>query len=102
MDIRRRLAALVDNGAGAGFVDLTREPRKEFNKYRVAVDPELTRLRMEERKALRDLNRFKADHGLQRTAVYPESHVKHFAMVFLFLLGECIANTYFFAANSDL
>lgn len=101
-DIRRKMVALSDNGGVDIFFDLRREPAKEFNKYRVSVDPELTRLRVEERKALRDLNRFKADHRLQRTAVYPESHVKHFSMVFLFLLGECIANTYFFAANSDL
>ncbi len=101
-DIRRRMAAMAGSDVTDLFFDLRREPDKEFNKYRVTVDPELTRLRVEERKALRDLNRFKEDHRLQRTAVYPDSHVKHFAMVFLFLLGECIANTYFFAANSDL
>jgi hypothetical protein len=101
-DIRRKMAAMADSGVADLFFDLRREPDKEFNKYRVTVDPELTRLRVEERKALRDLNRFKQDHQLQRTAAYPDSHVKHFAMVFLFLLGECIANTYFFAANSDL
>ncbi len=100
-DIRRKMAALAENG-GDNFFAVTREPQKEFTKHWVTVDPELTDLRVEERTALRDLNRFKADHGLQRSAVYPDSHVKHLALVCFFLLCECLANTYFFAANSDL
>lgn len=101
-DIQRKMASMVSIGDSDIFFDLKLEPIKEFNKYRVKVDPELINLRVDERKYRRDLNRFKEDHRLQRSAIYPESYVKHFALVFLFLLFECIANTYFFAANSDL
>lgn len=101
-DIARKMAAIVDRGVADSFYDLKIEPQKEFNKYQVNASPELIKLRVSERKARRDLNRFKADHHLQRNAVYPESHVKHFAVLFAFLLAECIANTYFFSANSDL
>ncbi|WP_419656057.1 uncharacterized protein Dvar_51600 [Desulfosarcina variabilis str. Montpellier] len=101
-DIARKMAGIADSGVADSFYDLKIEPQKEFNKYQVHASPELIKLRVSERKARRDLNRFKADHHLQRNAVYPESYVKHFAVLFAFLLAECIANTYFFSANSDL
>jgi hypothetical protein len=74
-DILRKMEAISDKGVTDIFFDLKMEPKKEFNKYQVNAEPELIKLRISERKARRDLNRFKDDHHLQRNAVYPESYV---------------------------
>ena len=51
--------------------------------------------------ARRDLNAFRGTHkGRPGIASYPDSNVLHFGVVFLCLVGEGIANAYFFSDNS--
>ncbi|WP_319587866.1 hypothetical protein [uncultured Desulfobulbus sp.] len=84
------------------FSDLTASADKEFQHYLLQVQPELQRLRVEERQQLRYFKLFKAKNRLERLASYPESRWFNFAVLAFCVLCECVANMYFFAAGSQL
>lgn len=44
----------------------------------------------------------KAPKGIERAAIYPESHVLHFSILAGLVLFEGLANAYFFSTGSDL
>jgi len=84
------------------FYTVRNAPELDINKYKDECEQELVNLKAEEQEALRDLRLFRAQHKLQRSAHYPSSMINHLAFILLFLLGESIANMYFFAAGSEL
>lgn len=43
-----------------------------------------------------DLRSFRARHGISEQAVYPESHVWHFAIILSLALAETVANAFFY------
>jgi hypothetical protein len=100
-DIDRQINDCVVNRADA-FHDLETAADTEFQRYLLLAKPELQKLRVEERRQLRDLKFFKARNGLDRLAAYPESLWLHVAFVAVAVLVECVFNTYFFAAGSEL
>ncbi|MFH2124128.1 MAG: hypothetical protein ABIJ50_11690 [Pseudomonadota bacterium] len=100
-DIGRQVGDCAVNRADA-FADLEASAEKEFQHYILQAQPELQKLRVEERRQLRDFKLFKAKNGLDRLASYPESRWFHAALVAIAILVECGANTYFFAAGSEL
>ena len=84
------------------FTDLTASAEKEFQHYLLEAHPELQHLRVEERQQLRYFKLFKAKNNIDRLASYPESRWFHAGLIALIVLVECLANTYFFAAGSEL
>lgn len=100
-DIDRKINGCTVNRADA-FQDLETAADTEFQRYLLLAKPELQKLRVEERRQMRDLKFFKARNGLDRLAAYPESRWFHAALVAVAILVECLANTYFFAAGSEL
>ncbi len=84
------------------FADLKASAEKEFQHYLLEVHPELQHLRVEERLQWRNFKLFKAKNHLDRLASYPESRWFHAGLIAIIMLVECLANTYFFAAGSDL
>lgn len=44
----------------------------------------------------------KAPKGIERAAIYPDSHVLHFSILAALVLFEGLANAYFFSTGSDL
>lgn len=100
-DIGRQIGDCTMNKEDA-FADLEASADKEFQHYILQAQPELQKMRVEERRQLRDFKLFKAKNGLERLASYPESRWFHIALVAVATLAECCANTYFFAAGSEL
>jgi hypothetical protein len=100
-DIGRRIGECAVQREEA-FADLEAAADNEFQRYLLQAKPELKKLRVEERRQLRDLKLFKARNRLERLASYPESRWLHGALVALVICVECLANTYFFAAGSEL
>jgi len=100
-DIGRQIGDCTINKEDA-FADLEASADKEFQHYILQAQPELQKMRVEERRQLRDFKLFKAKNGLERLASYPESRWFHIALVAVAILAECFANTYFFAAGSEL
>jgi len=100
-DINRQIGDCTVTQEDA-FADLEAAADKEFQRYALQARPELQRLRVEERQQLRNFKLFKAKNDLERLASYPESRWFHAALIALAILVECGANTYFFAAGSEL
>lgn len=100
-DIGRQFDDCAVNQEDA-FADLETAADTVFQRYLLEAQPELRRLRVEERRQLRDLKLFKAKNCLERLASYPESRLWHSGLVALVLFIECGANMYFFAAGSSL
>lgn len=44
----------------------------------------------------------KAPKGIERAAIYPDSHIMHFSILAALVLFEGLANAYFFSTGSDL
>lgn len=102
-DITRQAAPLSLAEVEDDFSDLKLGVEKEYNQYtNLQALPELKKLRIEERRELRNFKLFKEQNRLQRLAKYPTSRLFHFAIIALCLAGESAANTYFFAAGTDL
>lgn len=58
---------------------------------------------LSQRKTLRnELEQFRNENGLSRSAQYPESRFLYFAVLVLMIVFESVANSYFFAAGNDL
>ena len=49
-----------------------------------------------------DADPAKAPQGIQRAAIYPDSHIMHFSILAALVLFEGLANAYFFSTGSDL
>jgi hypothetical protein len=62
----------------------------------------LERLRVAERRLMRDLNYFRAANQLNREAHYPDSRILHWAIIIGMIVFESLANAYFFAEGSAL
>ncbi len=101
-DIRRKAAPLSLTEIEDDFSDLKMAAKKEYGRQILQVRPELVNLRAEERRELRNLKLFKEQNSLRRLAKYPESRIFHLAIILVCLAGEAGANTYFFAAGTDL
>lgn len=100
-DIGRQIGDCVVSHEDS-FADLDAAADKDFQRYVLQAKPELQKLRVEERQQFRNLKLFKAKNSLERLASYPESRLFHASLVVFAVLLECLANTYFFAAGSEL
>lgn len=101
-DITREMEPLSLAGVEDDFIDLKLGAEKDFNRYSLKALPELKKLRVAERRELRNLKLFKEQNDLDRLAKYPPSRLLHIALLFLCLLAECGANMYYFSAGTDL
>ena len=101
-DILRQVESLSLAQIDDDFTDLKLAAEQEFNQYSLNIMPQLIKLRRNERTALRDLNRFRAENGLERSAIYPVSQVRHFGWICMLLILECALNMKFFAEGTDL
>ena len=70
-------------------------------KILIANGPQLADHLRDERNRLADLERFKADHHLNREAHYPSSPVLAIGILLMLILVEACVNGVFFAASSD-
>ena len=84
------------------FEDIKNTPEAKFASYNAETKNELINLRVNERSAFSNLRHFKARNNLVRPANYPSSMKFHFGVLLVFLLGESLANMYFFAEGSSL
>ena len=84
------------------FSDIKNAPDSQFNSYITETKPELIDLKAKEKAAFISLRHFKSRNNLIRPASFPNSMLLHFGWLMIFLLGESIANMYFFAAGSDI
>lgn len=64
--------------------------------------PRLERLRVAERRLLRNLNFFRAENNLNHEAHYPDSRIFHWAIIIGMIVFESLTNAYFFAEGSAL
>jgi hypothetical protein len=101
-DILLSIQKITKESPDAFYINIKNAPKNEFYKYIIGANQELMRYRSSERKALRDLNRFRQDNQLLREAVYPESKIYHCALVMLIIIIEATINAYFFAQGNDL
>ena len=101
-DIARQAMPLSLAEVEDDFSDLKMRAKKECGRFVLQARPKLEQLRVDERRELRNLKLFKEQNGLIRLANYPESRIFHLAIILVCLAGEAGANTYFFAAGTDL
>lgn len=101
-DAHRRINDLSITQPLEDFSDIKNSPDAEFNSYIAETKPELTDLKVQEKAAFVSLRYFKSRNNLVSPASYPNSMFLHFGILMIFLLGESIANMYFFAAGSTL
>lgn len=80
-------------------VELLRaEANAAVSEAKLAHGATLEELRLAERRKLRDLRKFRADHRLGRDAAYADSRLLPVAMLCALILFEGIANAYIFQA----
>ena len=88
------------------FVPECQEILSQFQSRTSSLESErrnrLERLRVAERRLLRDLNFFRADNNLNREAHYPDSRILHWAIIIAMIVFESLTNAYFFAEGSAL
>lgn len=101
-----------DRAATASKIDIE-QTKDSFARILNAVEPGLARLRQEhadvlrqakenEGRALRYLRLFQQEHGLyHRAATYPDSLIRHFAIVAAIAVFEWISLSSFYAEGSD-
>jgi predicted kinase len=65
--------------------------KRDFSQAMFQAMPDLKKLRVEERRELRNLNLFREQNGLRRLANYPSSRLFHIAIIALCLAGESAA-----------
>ncbi len=78
------------------------EAKFKINKVKMKLKADLIELKKVEIEKNREKRTFKAKNKLQRDVSYPESKILHWAIIFLAIFLESIANSYFFSKGSDL
>lgn len=81
---------------------LPKEVEGKLNAHWLSEKDKLIEVAKDERKALVQLRRFKADHFRKNDAAYPDSATLHWSLLVLAVLVESMANSYFFSKDSDL
>ncbi|OGG95008.1 MAG: hypothetical protein A2527_12610 [Candidatus Lambdaproteobacteria bacterium RIFOXYD2_FULL_50_16] len=84
------------------LVSLPKEVEAELENLKTAEKNSIIEAYQAERKAKRQLLRFKADHQRTAEADYPDSSILHWSLLVAAVLAESAANSYFFSKDSDL
>jgi hypothetical protein len=95
---------LVSLGADGVVHEVRAAANEATGGFRAEIQNRLNDLTLEREEVVlsrRHLQNFRENHGLQRPAQGPDSHILHFGIILLILLIESVLNGLFFARGND-